>query len=527
MESNKGMGKKSRTTYTTLNILSGCIGQLTQTLFNFINRMVFARCLSKEYLGINGLFVDILSALSLAELGIGTAIVYELYTTLAKNDEEKTMILMNFYKKVYRVIGICVGVIGVILIPFLPYFIAEPPKIKESIYVIYLFYLTNTVVSYFYTYKRSIIIADQKNYIVTTVQIMSRIIQDILQIIVLVVTKNFILYLTCQIVMTVTYNILVSCIADRMYPIIKKETKSKLPKEDKKKLIINIKALMIRKVGGVLVSSTDNIIISSVLGLVQTGLVSNYYLLSTTLNSILSQVFNGVTASVGNVNALESKQKKIKMFYIVNFVNFWLYGWCAVSYAVVSNDIIKVVFGADYLIKGFACICVAINLYTYGMQNAIWTYRNTLGVFDNGKYLALLTGLLNVILSIIMGKIYGISGILFATFISRLLTNIWYDPYSIFKYGFGEKVFSYYKRYISMFVVIILTYFATYACCIPFESNINNMYILLICKLVVCIIIPNVVFAFVYRKSEEFSYLKEKAFHIIKTVVNKVKKNRV
>lgn len=518
------MKKKSRTTYTTLNIISGCMGQFAQTLFNFINRMVFARCLSKEYLGINGLFVDILSALSLAELGIGTAIVYELYSTLAKNNEEKTKALMDFYKKVYRVIGICVGVIGLVLVPFLPYFIAEPPKIKESIYVIYLFYLANTVVSYFYTYKRSIIIADQKNYIVTTVQIVSRIVQDVIQIVILLLTKNFILYLTCQIIMTITYNIIISCIADKMYPIIKDKNISKLEKEDRKELVVNIKALMIRKVGGVLVSSTDNIIISSVLGLIQTGLVSNYNLLSTTLNSILAQVFNGVTASVGNVNALESKQKKMDMFYIVNFVNFWLYGWCAVSYAVVSNDIIEVVFGADYLIKGGVCIFVALNLYTYGMQNAIWTYRNTLGVFDNGKYLALFTGIINVVLSIILGKIYGVAGILFATFLARLVTNIWYDPYSIFKYGFNEKVKSYYVRYGIMFLVVVLTCVLTYLCCLPVQNNIDNIYVVLVYKLLVCIFVPNIIFGIAYRKSKEFIYLKSKIISMQKGIMNKLKR---
>lgn len=517
------MKKKSRTMYTTLNIISGCMGQLAQTLFNFINRMVFARCLSKEYLGINGLFVDILSALSLAELGIGTAIVYELYSTLAKNNEEKTKALMDFYKKVYRVIGICVGCIGLVLIPFLPYFIAEPPKIKESIYVIYLFYLVNTVVSYFYTYKRSIIIADQKNYIVTTVQILSRIAQDIIQILILVLTKNFILYLICQIIMTITYNVVISRIADKMYPIIKDKNAVKLDKTDKKDLIINIKALMIRKIGGVLVSSTDNIIISSVLGLVQTGLVSNYNLLSTTLNSILGQVFNGVTASIGNVNALESKKKKIDMFYIVNFVNFWLYGWCAVSYAVVSNDIIKVVFGADYLIQGGVCLVVALNLYTYGMQNAIWTYRNTLGLFENGKYLALFTGIINVVLSIILGKIYGVTGILFATFLARLVTNIWYDPYSIFKYGFDEKVKSYFIRYGIMFLVVTITYTLTYLCCLPIQNVVDNMYVVLIYKLLVCIFIPNIIFVIVYRKNKDFVYLKTKGMQMIKCGINKIK----
>ena len=323
--------------------------------------------------------------------------------------------------------------------------------------------------------------------------------------------------------MTITYNVVISRIADKMYPIIKDKNAVKLDKTDKKDLIINIKALMIRKIGGVLVSSTDNIIISSVLGLVQTGLVSNYNLLSTTLNSILGQVFNGVTASIGNVNALESKKKKIDMFYIVNFVNFWLYGWCAVSYAVVSNDIIKVVFGADYLIQGGVCLVVALNLYTYGMQNAIWTYRNTLGLFENGKYLALFTGIINVVLSIILGKIYGVTGILFATFLARLVTNIWYDPYSIFKYGFDEKVKSYFIRYGIMFLVVTITYTLTYLCCLPIQNVVDNMYVVLIYKLLVCIFIPNIIFVIVYRKNKDFVYLKTKGMQMIKCGINKIK----
>lgn len=509
------MNKKSRTTYTTYNILSGFVGQIIQTLFNFVNRMVFTRCLSIEYLGINGLFVNVLSALSLAELGIGTAIAYELYSTLASHDDEKTKVLMKFYKKAYQIIGIVVAVIGIALIPFLDFFYAEPPKVDESIYVIYLFYLGNTVVSYFYAYKRSILIADQKNYIVTVVQILSRIIQDIIQILILLVTKNFILYLSCQILMTVLYNVVVSYIAEKQYPIIKAKTKEKLPEETKKNLIVNIRALVVRKLGGVLVSSTDNILISSIMGVASAGLTSNYTLLSSTLNSILTQVFTGLTASIGNLNAVENKEKQLKMFYVVNFMDFWLYGWSAIGFAIVSSNLVQVFFGEEYVMAVEICIIMAVNLYTYGMQTSIWTYRNTLGVFKHGRYLEIITGVLNIIFSIALGMRMGVWGILCATFISRLLTSIWYDPYSIFKYGFNMGCKEYYKRYIGMGAVVVIAYIITGLCCQPFES-IQNIYLLMLAKLVVCIFVPNIVFALVYRKTAEFSYLKDKAFGLLK-----------
>lgn len=504
---------ESRTANSIRNIMTGFMGQGIQLILGFVNRLVFIRCLNAEYLGVNGLFTNILSMLSLAELGIGTAIVYELYRPLAEKDEDKIASLVKFYKKAYCGIGLFIAIIGLGLIPFLNILIAEPPKINENLVLIYCIFLFNTASSYFFSYKSSVLTADQKNYLVVGINYIVVFIQSILQIVILLATKNFILYLICQSAGTLIYNIIISRVADARYPSIRKKNIKPLEEKDRKDLFKNIKALVIIKIGGVLVNSTDNIIISSIKGLAATGLNSNYTLLTNTLNSILQQLFNGITASVGNLNAIEKKEKKKSMFKVINFLNFWLFAWATIAFIILANDIITICFGTRYLLNQNIVIISAINFYVVGMQNAVWTYKTTMGLFDYGKYLVAGTGIINIILSIVLGKQWGLFGILLATLISRMITNVWYDPYAVFKYGFKEKPVEYLEIYVKYVVIGIITFFITK---IISESLSMTLFITFIWKLTCCIIIPNILFIIIFFKKEEMKYLKIKIKNILK-----------
>lgn len=507
----------SRTANSIRNILTGFMGQGIQLILGFVNRLVFIRCLNAEYLGVNGLFTNILSMLSLAELGIGTAIVYELYRPLAEKDEKKIASLMRFYQKAYCGIGLLIAVAGMCVIPFLNIMIAEPPKINENLVLIYCIFLFNTASSYFFSYKSSILTADQKNYLVVGINYIIVFVQSILQIIILLVTRNFILYLICQSVGTLTYNVIISRVADKRYPSIRGKNIQPLDEDSRKGLFKNIKALIIIKIGGVLVNSTDNIIISSIKGLAATGLNSNYTLLLNTLNSILQQIFNGITASVGNVNAVETNEKKKKMFKIINFLNFWLFAWCTIAFIILANSIVSICFGTRYILGQNIVIISAINFYVVGMQNAVWTYKTTMGLFDYGKYLVVGTGVINIILSIILGQKWGLFGILLATFISRIVTNVWYDPYAVLKYGFKDNPMEYFGTYIKYLIVGVMSFTITRICA---SIITGNMLVMFIWKLIICILIPNILFIIIFCRQEEFIYLKEKS----KGIVNKLKK---
>lgn len=507
------MNFKSRTVNSVRNILTGFVGQAVVLGIGFINRMVFIRCLTAEYLGINGLFSNILSMLSLAELGIGTAIVYALYKPLAESDENRIAALMQFYAKTYRLIGIVVGCVGLLLLPFLSQLIGSTPDIHENLYVIYLLYLFNTVVSYFFTYKSSILIADQKNYIITITNSGIVIIQCIFQCAILIVTKNYISYLLCQVIGTIVYNIVISQISDRQYGFIKNKRNEKLDKETKRSLFINVKALVITKISGILVNSTDSIIITALQGIKLTGLNSNYTLLTGTLNGILTVIFSGMTASIGNANAMEEKDNKTNLFYSINLLNFWLYGWCSIAFVILADDIVTVFFGSQYVLPMSIVFIMAVNFYTVGMQNAVWTYYNTMGLFNHGKYIGLLTGALNIFFSIILGKKWGLFGILLATFISRLFTNIWYSPYAVFKYGLQESFKKYFIRYFKFIIVLIVTLVMTFLC----TNWINGMGVMqLFLKVFICTLIPNLCFLSCFCRKKEFRIILNKVVWILR-----------
>lgn len=513
------MVQKTRTQYSILNILTGIGGYGINTVIGFVCRMVFVRCLADEYLGINGLFSNILSMLSLAELGIGNAIVYALYKPIAENDEDKIASLMQFYRKAYQIIGCVVALFGILMIPFLDFVIQEPPEIKENLYVIYILFLFNTASTYFFSYRSSLLSAAQQNYLVTGVNYIFTIVQSVLQIIFLILTKEYMVYLLIQIISVFGYNVTISFVAKKKFPCISKEDTKSLEVEEKKDLIKNVKALTIWKLSGLLVNNTDNIIITYFNGMVTVGYASNYTLFSSMLNTLLNQLFNGITASVGNYNATESKEKKVQLFNTINLLNFWLFGWAAIGIFVISGDLVKLCYGENYVLPISIPFVIALNFYMVGMQNAVWTFKNTMGLFQQGRYLLVFTAVINLFTSIVLGKEWGLFGILFATAISRALTNTWYDPYAVFKYGFGSSVKGYFKQYLKYALIVVGCATTCYLICqqLEFDLVINIIF-----KCIICTVIPNTLFWYLFHKKEEFAYFEK----IFNNIIQKVRKHR-
>lgn len=499
------MAKKTRSDYTMLNILSGLGGYVVTFVLGIVCRMAFTRVFSAEYLGLNGLFGNVLGMLSLAELGIGSAIIYALYSPLARNDNGKIATLVKFYGKCYRAIAVVVLVLGLALIPFLNLIVKEPPQIEESYYLIYLIMLFNSVSGYFFAYRSSLLVAAQKNYLVTLVSNVVIIVQNAAQIGAIFLFKNYIVYMLIASVCGMTTNIIASEIAKRQYPCIKEKHPAPLEKEEKRSLIRNVRALTINKLGGQLVNSTDNIITTYFSGLVTTGLASNYTLLSTSINTLLKIVFNSLNASVGNHNALEENEHKVSLFKSINLANFWIYGWASIGMFVVSGDVVSVMFGADYVMDFKIPLIIAINFYMVGMQNAVWTYYDTQGLFRHGRYITLFTAAINIVASILLGKVWGLFGILLATAISRLFTNTWYSPYAVFKYGFKMSAKPYFLRYALYVVILTVTGGACwFACSFVNITPVINMII----KAAICSVIPNAVFFLLFFRSKEFELLK-------------------
>lgn len=509
------MKNRSRTEYSILNILTGVGGYFLNTVLGFICRMVFVRCLAAEYLGVNGLFTNILTMLSLAELGVGSAIVYALYKPLAENDEEKIASLMRLYSKAYRMIGTVIAIVGLALMPFIKLIIQDQPNISESIYLLYAINLFNTASSYFFSYRSSLLIAAQRNYIVGGINYAITILQSILQMIFLLKFRNYLGYLLIQTAGTFVYNILVSYVAGRQFPFIRKKNVNPLPKNEQKVLFSNIRDLMIYKVSGLLVNSTDNILITFFRGLATTGVASNYTLLVNTLNSLLSQVFNGLTASIGNHNAIESTEKRYQMFSFLNMTNFWIFGWAALGIFFCSSDLVQLCFGEEYVLSKEIPFVMALNFFSVGMMNAVWTYKHTLGLFHYGRFIQFFTGVLNIVFSVLLGTYWGLFGILFATFVARAFTSLWYDPYAVFKYGFEKSPFAYVKKIVKYLIVLAIS---AILCQLSFIIVKGSLVVQTLFKILLCSIVTNLVFIVAFYKAPEFKMLKTYIRRIIEKV---------
>lgn len=509
------MRNRSRTEYSILNILTGVGGYFFNTILGFVCRMVFVRCLSADYLGVNGLFTNILTMLSLAELGVGNAIVFALYKPLAENDEEKIASLMKIYGKAYRVIGILIFVVGLCLMPFINLIVQEQPNIAESIYLLYFINLLNTASSYFFSYRSSLLIAAQRNYIVNGISYAVTTLQSILQMIFLLLFRNYLWYLLIQTVGTFAYNFVVSWIATKQFPYIQKKEAKPLSNHEKRTLFANIRDLMIYKISGLLVNSTDNILITFFSGLATTGIASNYTLLVNTLNSLLGQVFNGLTASIGNHNASESAERRYEMFSFLNLMNFWIFGWAALGIFFCSTDLVRLCFGAEYVLTLEIPFVLALNFFSVGMMNAIWTYKHTLGLFHYGRFIQVFTGILNIVFSVLLGTYWGVFGILFATFLARAMTNLWYDSYAVCKYGFNKSLLEYLKRLVKYIVVLLC---AAALCQISFQVVVGPLWMQAILKIIICSVVTNLVFFVAFCRTPEFQTLKSIFFRILQKI---------
>lgn len=505
--------EKSRTKNTIRNFTSGAIVQLINKLLVFVVRTVFIKVLSTEYLGINGLFTNILTVLSFAELGFGTTIIYNMYKPVLEEDKEKIKSLMHFYKKAYRVIGIVVAVCGIIVIPFIKYIITDVPDIKENIIVIYIFFLLNTVLSYFCTYKKSIITAYQQESIINKYATITYIIQAILNCVLLILTKNYILYLLIQIMCTFIGNIAISAKADKMFPYLKDKNIKSIPKEDKKSIYTNVKSMVAYKFGQTILNGTDNIILSAMFGVVVVGVCSNYTLIITSVVTVIVTALNSITGNIGNLNASYDRAKKEKVFYELFFISFVIYNFCMIAIMILINPFIQLWLGEQYLISYSIVIALSVSSFVDGIRFASYTYRTTLGLFEKGRYAPLASAVINIILSIVLGNVIGIAGIFVATAIARLLTTTWIDPYLIHKYEFKTPLRKFFKKYLKYCIVFVLGYLICYSITI----QLKTIGILdLIVKAIIVVIVPNVLTIAVFHKTEEYIGIVERIKTILK-----------
>lgn len=483
---------RSRVKNTLKNTALGLAMKFVTLIANFAVRTVFIRYLGIEYTGVSAVFTDILTVLSFAELGMGSAITFALYKPIAEKDYRQIARLMNLYKTAYRAIAATVFIVGLALVPVLDKIISNAPTIKESLTVIYLMYIANTSMSYLLIYKSTLLTANQQAYVISSVHVWIVVARTVIQMAVIMLFRQFLLYLILNISFTVLQNVIISIKADKQFAQIKQYKNERLSREESKKIFKNIKAMALYKVSGTVLNGTNSIVISTFLGAGFVGFATNYTMIINEIYALSLQFLNSVTASIGNLVASEDNERQYELFRKLNFVCEWFFCLCTACLLVLLDEFIGTVWlGEEYLISFWAVLFLCLDFYIKGNTTVVSSFRNANGLFVQGQYRPLVMAVLNIVISIIAVNVIGLPGVYLGTVLSRATTQMWYDPLIVYKHAFKKSAKSYFGEYIVWLAVLVTSVVVT---------KLLNSYIIipipvisfvvhaLVCAAVVCLL---------------------------------------
>ena len=523
------MSKKSsntRTVNTAKNFATGIGVEMMTIILRIVTRTVFIYALGKEYLGINGLFSDILTMLSLTELGIDTAILFRMYKPMAEKDDHRIRVLLKFYKKAYFIIGLTILVLGVCLIPLLPHLIKDYEKLSElniNAVLFFLLLLSQSVSSYmFFAYRSSVVIASQKKYLLGLANLVFIIVQNAAQIAILVLWKSFIGFTLAGTVFTILRNLVYALIAKRKFPQYFVPEPDNVDKKEVREMLKDCGALFTYKVNEVVLKATDNLVLSKFIGLAMVGQYSNYLLLYTMSTRVFNQVYSAVSASTGNLFATEGNEKTYSFFRSLLFLTFVFYGTGAAGIVVCADELIRNWLTNDYVILQPFSMLIGMELLLTGLANHLAQTRTSSGIFQKMWYRPLIGIAVNIAVSIVMVQVCGIYGVIIGTLVSHLSTTFAIDPYIVYKYTFQnyKPVSEYYKYSLMCFAVLAAVCAADYFICQ--SVFVGYGWLSLFAHILITGASVPLAFYAVFRKTEECKYL----VRIATNIANKILKRR-
>lgn len=514
--------KKSRTYYTLMNSSISMIIQIITMVLKFVIQTMLIHKLGVQYVGVNGLFSNVLSVLSFAELGLGSAITFSLYGQLAKNNQKKISAFLNFYRNAYHIIGVSIGLIGVLAVPFLHFFIKG--NTVPDIYILYLLFLSNSVVSYFFAYKRSLLTADQKDYISSLNQFMFYLLQFAIQMIILIVFQNYIFFLIVQVLCTILSNLRISIQVDKLYPYLNSFKHERLDKTDIKILIKNSVELFGSKIGGIVLNSTDNILISSFIGLTSVGIYSNYSLITTSVTTIVNKITSATTPSIGNLAIDHDTDKSLRIFNLHLFINFVLTVLCGSFLLNLLNPFITLWIGKKYLLSFVTVLIIAVNFSLTQLRQTAISFMNAYGTFRFQGIKSILEAVINLGISIVLIRFtdLGIGAVILGTTITTLLLSSWWENYQVFTRGFHLSVKNTLLRQYGYLVILLLIIIGNYYLTLPLIATVNVLHFVFL--ILATFLIDAVVISLFFFRTYEFKYLKAMFIRVFKRGISIIKR---
>lgn len=498
----------SRIKNTRRIIFSGAVNRVVNTILQFVNRTVMIRLLGAEFTGLNGLFASILQVLSLTELGFGMTAAYSLYKPLAENDTKEINKIMTMLRKVYYVVGSSVFAVGLLLMPFLRYLIKGDSPDSVDLHALFLLYLVNSAVSYFlFAYKGVLLSADQRQDITTKVNTAIGVLVSLAQLIVLLIFRNFYLYVLMTIAGSVLSNLLINRIANKRYPFLKTlPGRIEIPSEIKKQL----GGLMINRLSNVSRNSFDNLVLTGTVGLVAAARYGNYYSIYTAVFGAVGIICGSMTASVGNSIVLKSRHENFEDLLDFSLLYSWITGWCAVTMACLYQPFMELWVGESLMLPTRDMFLFVAYFYLINMNHMRNEYILGNAIWWKLKKAYLLEAAANLALNIVLGRLFGITGILIATDLTIFFCNYLMCNSVLFKTYFkGESIKVFYRQQLYYLTAAVGVTCAVYGICCFFEPIVT--------KALICLIVPNCMFALLFLPCSRWKSSMELVKRIIKT----------
>lgn len=492
-----------RTRRSFINVMTTVVTNFIILFTAFAVQRVLVHTMGGDYNGLNGLFSSIISMMSLADLGIGTAIIYHMYRPVAEDDHEGINSLLHFYKKCYIGISGAILLIGIVISFFLPTLVGDA-EIHDSIYLIFALFLIDCLCSYFLAYKKSLLYASQMNYIADIIYFVIYVLQNAAQIFVLLAFQNFILFLIVKSLGKCISNLILSLYIGRKFPYTRTKQIKPVNRETRQDIYRKVHGLLFHKVGKLLVTGSDSIVITSILGIGPMNLYTNYHLIIGGITSLLNKIFETLTNSVGNFLLDSDTKQRYNIYKKIDFINFSFFGCVAVGMYAVIQPLVLLWLGPDFLFDKFVVLILVLNFYLEGMRASVNTFKEAAGIFHEDRKIPLIEAVLNLVLSIILARFMGISGVFLGTILSTAVVYLYSYPKYVCKPLFHMSYFEYLWQTASHLVFLFLTLACTEYVTHRMESW--NAWARLFVSGAAAVSIFHIAFLLFYGRSKEMRY---------------------
>lgn len=517
-------GQASRTKRSMRNVVVGLGGRFASLIVTFLAKTIFIDLLGAEYNGVNGLFTNVLNVLNITELGFASSVAFALYKPLKENDRETVAALMNFFARIYRVVALIVAVAGACCIPFLQYIIAEDiselPFTLDQLRGYFAMFLVSTVLSYLLAYKRTLISADQSNYITSLVDNICSVGLNIAQIVLLLIYKNYYVYLGLMIAKTVLNNAILQIIANKKYPYLKAYKRAKISKQERNDIFRNVQALFLQRIGSVAASGTISIVISAFVSLIDAGKYSNYIMITSNVNITINIIFSAVTASIGNLCASENEDAQIQVFKRIRYLSSFFTVFTFACYVGLFDPFIEIWIGADMLMPFSVMVAIALSASVKNLAVAVETFKDAKGMFKNDWYRPIIEAVVGIGSAIGLSYVWGTFGVILGYALANLLITVPIENIVLFRQGFHRPAAGQFINQIGALILAFGCAAVTYSVNGLMPSGVGWFIV----KAMFSIVFTILTFVAVTCRTEEFEYYKGLCVDVAKNIMKKIKR---